>query len=134
MAKRGPKRMTAAHKEALAQGRTESRVVRAYLEAMEAHKPKRGRKRTPESIDRRLRAIDNELDAADALTRVRLTQERMNLQDELTVLEAGNDLGELEAQFVEVAASYSERQGISYAAWREIGVAPAVLRSAGVSR
>jgi hypothetical protein len=134
MAKRGPKRMTAAHKEALAQGRTESRVVRAYLEAMEAHKPKRGRKRTPESIERRLHAIDNELEGADALTRVRLTQERMNLQEEVAMLEAGNDLGELEAQFVEVAASYSERQGISYAAWREIGVAPAVLRSAGVSR
>jgi hypothetical protein len=126
--------MTAAHKEALAQGRTESRVVRAYLEAMEAHKPKRGRKRTPESIERRLLAIDNELEGADALTRVRLTQERMNLQEEVAMLEAGNDLGELEAQFVEVAASYSERQGISYAAWREIGVAPAVLRSAGVSR
>jgi hypothetical protein len=126
--------MTAAHKEALAQGRTESRVVRAYLEALEAHKPKRGRKRTPDSIERRLQAIDAELEAADPLSRVRLTQERMNLQDELTMLESGNDLGELEAQFVEVAASYSERQGISYAAWREIGVAPGVLRSAGVSR
>jgi hypothetical protein len=126
--------MTAAHKEALAQGRTESRVVRAYLEALEAHKPKRGRKRTPDSIERRLQAIDAELDSTDPLGRVRLTQERMNLQDELTLLESGNDLGELEAQFVEVAASYSERQGISYAAWREIGVAPAVLRSAGVAR
>jgi hypothetical protein len=126
--------MTAAHKEALAQGRTESRVVRAYLEALEAHKPKRGRKRTPDSIERRLQAIEAELEAADPLSRVRLTQERMNLQDELAILESGNDLGELEAQFVEVAASYSERQGISYGAWREIGVAPAVLRSAGVGR
>lgn len=126
--------MTAAHKEALAQGRNESRVVRAYLEALEAHKPKRGRKRTPDSIERRLQAIEAELEAADPLSRVRLTQERMNLQDELAILDSGNDLGELEAQFVEVAASYSERQGISYAAWREIGVAPAVLRSAGVGR
>jgi len=126
--------MTAAHKEALAQGRTESRVVRAYLEASDAHKPKRGRKRTPDSIERRLQAIETELETADPLSRVRLTQERMNLQDELALLESGNDLAELEAQFTEVAASYSERQGISYAAWREIGVAPAVLRSAGVAR
>jgi len=126
--------MTAAHKEALAQGRNESRVVRAYLEALDAHKPKRGRKRTPDSIERRLHAIEAELEAADPLNRVRLTQERMNLQDELALLESGNDLGELEAQFIDVAASYSERQGISYAAWREIGVAPAVLRSAGVAR
>jgi hypothetical protein len=35
---------------------------------------------------------------------------------------------------VEVAASYSARQGISYDAWREIGVPAAVLREAGVSR
>ena len=39
-----------------------------------------------------------------------------------------------EEGFVEVAASFSERRGISYAAWREIGIAPAVLRRAGISR
>jgi hypothetical protein len=126
--------MTSAHKDALAQGRSESRAVRAYLEALEAHRPKRGRKRTVDSIERRLQGIELELEDTDPLTRVRLTQERMNLQEELAVMESGNDLGELEAQFLEVAASYSDRQGISYAAWREIGVAPAVLRAAGVSR
>ena len=34
------------------------------------------------------------------------------------------DLGAIEEAFVEVAASYSARQGISYAAWREVGVPP----------
>ena len=43
------------HKAALAAGRNEGRAVRRYLEALEAHKPKRGRKRTPESIEKRLR-------------------------------------------------------------------------------
>ena len=42
------------HKAALAAGRNEGRAVRRYLEALEAHKPKRGRKRTPESIQKRL--------------------------------------------------------------------------------
>ena len=61
MAKRGPKNpMTDAHKAALAKGRTESQAVRVYLEALRANKPVRGRKRTPESIGKRLAAIDAE--------------------------------------------------------------------------
>jgi hypothetical protein len=43
--------MSDEHKEALARGRHEGRVVREYLEALRATKPKRGRKRTPESIE-----------------------------------------------------------------------------------
>jgi hypothetical protein len=35
---------------------------------------------------------------------------------------------------VKVAKSYSQRQGISYATWREVGVEAAVLKAAGVSR
>ena len=46
--------MSAAHKEALAEGREQSRVVRDYLDALEAHKPKRGRKRTTESVKKNL--------------------------------------------------------------------------------
>ena len=56
--------MTKEHKAALAQGRTEGRAVRDYLEALRSSKPKRGRKRTADSINKRLAAIDDEL--ADA--------------------------------------------------------------------
>ena len=38
--------VTDEHKAAMAQGRTEGRTVGAYLEALDTHKPKRGRKRT----------------------------------------------------------------------------------------
>jgi hypothetical protein len=38
----------------------------------------------------------------------------------------------LEDGFVEHARSYGERKGISYAAWREIGVSAAVLKRAGI--
>ena len=38
--------MTDEHKAALAQGRSEGRAVRDYLDALRANKPKRGRKRT----------------------------------------------------------------------------------------
>jgi len=135
MAKRGPKSpMTDAHKEALATGRTESRAVRDYLEALEQHKPKRGRKRTAETIEQRLAAVDEELEVAEPLDRLKLVQERMDLLGELESMEAGLNLADLEDAFVEVAANYSERQGISYAAWREIGVQPAVLKRAGITR
>src|ERR1700676_386533 len=81
-AKRAKPTMSAEHKQALAVGREESRAVRRYLEALEAHKPKRGRKRTVEGIEGRLQQIDARLPGADALTRVHLVQERLNLEYE----------------------------------------------------
>ena len=59
--------MSADHKAALAVGRAEGRIVRDYLDGLRASKPKRGRKRTSESINARLTAIDEELAAADPL-------------------------------------------------------------------
>lgn len=69
------------------------------------------------------------------ITRLELVQERLDLEDELAVLEsAGEDISELEAGFVEVAAEYSDRKGISYSAWRQIGVEASVLKAAGLTR
>lgn len=135
MAKRGPKGpMTDAHKAALAVGRTEGKVVRDYLEALRANKPARGRKRTPDSIAKRLAAIDGEIGAADAVKELRLVQERMDLEAELATMGATVDIAALEAEFVKVAKTYGERTGISQAAWRAVGVTPAVLKAAGISR
>src|SRR3712207_412101 len=75
--------MSDEHKAALAEGREQGRVVRRYLEALESHRPKRGRKRTPESITKRLAAIDEQLAAADPLNRLHLVQERLDLEREL---------------------------------------------------
>ena len=44
------------------------------------------------------------------------------------------DMGELESGFVKAAASYGGRRGISYAAWREVGVPAAALKAAGIRR
>ena len=126
--------MSADHKQALAQGREEGRAVRHYLEAIEAHRPKRGRKRTPETIQKRLATIEDQLAGADALTRLQLVQERMNLQAELETKQAKVDLTALEADFVKAAKGYSQRKGITYAAWREAGVDAAVLKKAGIGR
>lgn len=125
--------MSKAHKAALAQGRVEGRVIRNYLDVLEANRPKRGRKRTIESITRRLNAIKKELLAADTVTKLRLTQERMDLERELKVKSANADIGKLESQFVKVARAYAVRNGITYTAWREVGVTPQVLKRAGIS-
>ncbi|MDH3704621.1 MAG: hypothetical protein OES57_01045 [Acidimicrobiia bacterium] len=132
--KRGPKSLSSEHKAALAEGRTQSRAVRRYLEALEAHKPKRGRQRTPESIKKQLAAVEDELATADALKRVQLLQKRLDLTEELEAKTESVDISSYEQEFVSVAKAYSESKGISYAAWREAGVPAAVLKDAGISR
>ncbi|MFZ4516932.1 MAG: hypothetical protein ACOYOP_00975 [Microthrixaceae bacterium] len=134
MPKRGPKEITPEHKAAMAAGRTESRAVKNYLEALDQHRPKRGRKRTAESIDARLDKIDAELADADAMKRLSLIQERLDLLAEKDHLTGQVDLSALEEAFVGSAKAYGERKGISYAAWREVGVPAAVLTSAGIGR
>lgn len=126
--------MSDEHKQALAVGREQGRAVRRYLEALEAHRPKRGRKRTPDSIERRLKVIEDELGSADPLTRLQLVQERMDLQEELASKSEAVDMTSLEDQFVAAARDYGERKGISYGAWRELGVDAAVLKRAGIRR
>lgn len=133
-AKTKKKTMSQEHKAALAVGRTQGRAIRTYLEALEAHKPKRGRKRTPDSIAKRLSAIEAQLDEVGPMDRLLLIQERSDLQGELSSLEAGIDLAELEEAFIAEALEFSERKGINYASWRELGVAPAVLKAAGIRR
>lgn len=135
MAKRGPKGpLTAEHKAALAAGRTEGKIVRDYLEALRTNKPKRGRKRTAESIQARLDAIESELEIADPLEELRLIQERRDLTKELETKDSGVDIAALEADFVKIAKSYSSRQGIAYATWRDVGVEASVLKAAGLTR
>lgn len=126
--------MSNEHKAALAEGRDQGRAVRRYLEALEANKPRRGRKRSAESVKKRLAAIESEIATADPLKRVHLVQERSDLQDALESSESNVDLAQLEKDFVKSAAPYSERKGITYATWREVGVPAAVLEKAGITR
>jgi hypothetical protein len=133
-AKRGPKEMTDSHKAALERGRAEGRVVRDYLEALRSNKPKRGRKRTADSINKRLAAIDAELPEASAIDELQLIQERRDLNAELASLGTGVDMSEIEESFISVAKGYGERKGISYASWRDVGVSAAVLKRAGINR
>ena len=52
--------------------------------------------------------------------------------DSARITSARAEFDELERAFVRHAASFSARRGISYAAWRDVGVAAATLVAAGV--
>lgn len=130
-----PKQLTSEHKEAMAAGRAEGRAVKAYLDALAEHRPRRGRQRTAETIRRRLETITTELGAATSLQRLQLLQERRDLEAELEKkVGPAADLAELEAGFVKVGKAYAERKGITYATWREMGVASETLARAGITR
>jgi hypothetical protein len=129
-----PKTMTAEHKKALAEGRNEGRAVKAYLDALEQHRPRRGRRRTTESVKKRLVAIEKALGDASSLKRLQLAQERRDLETELAGMGETFDLSTVEAEFVKVAGAYGKRKGIAYATWRELGVAAEVLKKAGITR
>ena len=78
--------------------------------------------------------ISEALESATPIRRVQLIQERIDLERTLNAPTETVDISELEDAFVDVAVSYSGRKGITYAAWREVGVPAAVLRRAGISR
>ena len=126
--------MSDEHKAALAKGREEGKIVREYLEGLRATKPKRGRKRTPDTVNKRLAAIEVELADASPIDELRLVQERRDLQAELERMSDTVDMEALEEAFVKVAKSYSDSKKISYASWREVGVDAKVLKAAGISR
>ena len=126
--------MSAEHKAALAKGREEGRAVRRYLIALEEQKPRRGRKRTPDSIRKRLSTVENQLPEADPLSKLHLLQEREDLIAELARNNASDDLQAAEKAFIKVARAYGRRKGIGYSAWRSVGVSVPVLQKAGISR
>ena len=126
--------MSDTHKAALAEGRAQGAAVRAYVEGLEANRPKRGRKRTSETVKRQLEETMSELAAASGMQKLELMQTRRNLERELEIKDTGVDMAELEAAFVGVAADYGSRKGIEYATWREFGVSAATLKAAGISR
>ena len=117
--------------------KVEVAAVRAYLKALEQNAPQPGRRRrTPENLKRQLAALAPMLEFASVTKRLDLIQQRINLETDLKALQQAEsvDLSALEAGFATHAAAYGGRRGISYAAWREVGVSSATLKSAGIRR
>jgi hypothetical protein len=125
--------MSQQHKDALARGRKEAKAITAYLDALAGRR--RGRPVTEASVKRRLDAVRDEIGKeGNSLRRVELTQKQMDLEQALRSVRSQADHAALENGFIRYAAGYSERKGISYAAWRSAGVPAAVLVKAGIRR
>ncbi len=127
--------MSKEHKQALAEGRRQGRVVRDYLEALESAAGTPGRSSDPTQVQGKIDDYQQRIEQEpNPVKRVELIQKRLDAEAHLASLQARPDVAELEREFVEVAADYSDRKGISYSAWREQGVSASVLREAGVPR
>jgi hypothetical protein len=123
--------MTDEHKAALAQGRKEARAIKAYLKALESRRP--GRPVSKDSLGKRLDNVNKKLEASEnPLERVDLIQSKLDIEKAIDDLDNGVGFEELETGFAEHAASYSERKGVSYTAWREAGVPASVLKRSGI--
>ena len=122
------------HKAALAEGRRQGAAVRSYLDALENNRPKRGRKRTLESMRAKLQEIEATIADASGIQRLEMLQQRRDLEKELETSEQVVDLSALEAEFIAMAKGYGARKGIEYSTWREFGVPAPVLKAAGITR
>jgi len=115
--------------------RNETAKVETYLTALEAQQGKLARgRRTREWLESHVRDIDAKLPAASGVQRLGLIQDRLECEADLLSFAALDNFENLQQAFIKVAATYSERTGVSWQAWREVGVPVAVLNEAGVTR
>jgi hypothetical protein len=121
--------MSDEHKQAIADARRQNQAVRDYLNALTTAKPA-GRRptTTPEQVQAQIEA------EADPVKRLELIQRRLDVEDRLADEQKLPDLETLEAAFVAVAVDYASRKGITYSAFRELGVPASALKQAGMAR
>jgi hypothetical protein len=110
--------------------RAETNAVAAYLTALRAPKVPA---RSQATLERRRAQIEQWLsEESSPIREVELIQQRLDIDGQLTQIDETQRLAELEKAFVEVAASWAKRSGISAAALREVGVPASVLKRAGL--
>ncbi len=112
--------------------RAQAKIIREYLEAIERNRPRRGRKRTRDTVEKQLGQVQGLLEDAEPLDRLHLIQRKIDLETELENLKNKVDIRDLEARFIASAKEYSDRKGISYDAWHALGIPNEVLERAGI--
>lgn len=125
--------MSAEHKAALAKGRVQSRAIRDYLNMLE--QDGRRSNMSADQLNAKIHELHSRIDETDdPARRVELIQRRIDLEEQLNSVEDAPDSDALEKGFIDAVKEYSERKGLSYFAWREVGVPAAILRAAGMAR
>jgi hypothetical protein len=121
-------------KAAIKKGREEAQAVKKYLESLGSRGP--GRRQDPKRLEARLQKIRAELEStSNTLKKLELKElERRIKRDLADAKKNTGDGKEIEKAFIQHAASYARRKGISYSTFRQMGVPPAVLQKAGIKR
>jgi len=114
--------------------RQEADAVRRYLSTIGTD-ARTARHATPEALGARYaRLTDSLREEADPLKRLELEQARLDLAAAMAIAVPTTDLAEVEAAFIACAASWARRKGVTYAAFRTVGVPAATLKAAGIGR
>lgn len=122
----------------LMSGRQRARLdtsnVRKYLETLDKPKVTAG-KLTPEYIDRKIPELEELLARPDldVIERLKSTQLLKDLLAKQAKLRERGDAEAVEAAFIECAARWSEREGISWSAWRSMKIPAEVLKRADIA-
>ena len=108
-------------------------IIGRYLDLVALPKKPRGR-RTPEYLQKRVTQLNELLASGDygGVARVEMIQERMECERDLAHATDTSELEEAEKGFIEHAAPWAQRKGISRRALREAGVPASVLKEAGI--
>ena len=145
--------LTAAQRKQFNSRMEQSRIVGAYLEQLDVESEQRANGRRyssrgahlgalpgfpnfsadPDEIERAAAAIaERALEVPSYVKALELQQRVLELRQIAGELREG-DADRLEQQFVEVAAAWATERGISYQAFRVMGVPARVLKAAGIS-
>lgn len=139
MTKTTTRQLSDSHKAALAEGREQGNIVKRYLTMID-QPTRRGRKPSIDTIRKRRDTIVAQLAASlDPMKRLQLIQARIDLDAEIDAADKVETIDPDAQQaitdnFIAVAAAYGERKGLTYAAWRSVGVPAKVLKAAGIPR
>lgn len=102
-----------------------SKTVSLYLRSLE------GDTASPEEIRRKIAKLTEKIAKTSGVNKLRLIQDRLDLRSRLNNIK---DTTSLEERFIAVAAQFSVENGISWSAWRVIGVPVKVLEAAKIPR
>jgi len=86
----------------------------------------------PDEIDRAADVIEASAQDATAVKALRMLQRVIELREAAANLRETGGVDVLEQDFIAVAGEWAAENGISYAAFRAMGVSAAVLRDAGI--
>lgn len=121
------------HKQAMQEGREQARAIREYLDALNWSAPRPGLPSDPESVAEMVEDYDQRIaETDDPLDQVKLVQRKLDLEEYLEELQDRPDPEATKDAFVKSVVPYSERNDLTYKAWRAIGVPASVLHEAGM--